>query len=160
MAFVQGIVDLRVRGRAMAYERRVARLAGGERRMRVRAAVEVETHVPSETVKRFVDVTPNAVKQLMNLKQSNGKDCLRVGVRQGGCSGMSYFMEFEDNVNVDEKFDETTEVEGMTIVCDMKSLMYMFGMTLDFSDDLIGGGFKFFNPKATSTCGCGQSFGV
>lgn len=131
------------------------------KRVVVSAALKVEKHDPAVEKKpsSFIDVTALASEKLRELRDSANKDCLRVGVKQGGCSGMSYFMEFEESANIAD-YDEVTEVESIKVVCDVKSLMYMYGMTLDYSNDLVGGGFKFFNPKATSTCGCGQSFGV
>ena len=83
--------------------------------------------------------------------------CLRIGVRQGGCSGMSYTMEFESRANA-RPDDSIIEYNGFVIVCDPKSLLFLFGMQLDYSDALIGGGFSFKNPNATQTCGCGKSF--
>ncbi|KAJ8906740.1 hypothetical protein NDN08_003229 [Rhodosorus marinus] len=164
MAFVSGGVleVVGVRGGTRSVSRASGRFSGKhglKRAVVVRASLEMETVAPTDEPTAFIAVTDTATKQLTMLRDSNGKDCLRVGVRQGGCSGLSYYMEFDTSDNI-EKFDEVTEVSGMKIVCDVKSLMYMFGMTLDFSTDLVGGGFKFFNPKATSTCGCGQSFGV
>lgn len=86
---------------------------------------------------------------------------LRMGVRNGGCSGLSYVMDFstEDDKKDDDEVD-TYEREGIQCVVDAKSLLYLYGLELDYSDDLIGGGFKFFNPNAEESCGCGSSFGV
>merc|ERR1740139_712376 len=86
---------------------------------------------------------------------------LRMGVRNGGCSGLSYVMDFstEDDVKEDDEVD-TYKQEGIQCVVDAKSLLYLYGLELDYSDDLIGGGFKFFNPNAEESCGCGSSFGV
>jgi len=86
---------------------------------------------------------------------------LRMGVRSGGCSGMSYVMDFttEDDVNDDDEIDEYPQ-DGIKCVVDSKSLLYLYGLELDYSDELIGGGFKFFNPNAEEACGCGSSFGV
>eukprot|EP00961_Rhodomonas_salina_P151238 2035989-Rhodomonas_salina.1 len=83
---------------------------------------------------------------------------LRVGVTKGGCSGMSYVMDFEDASNVNEK-DSEIKFDGFSVVVDPASLLFVFGMTLDYDDALIGGGFKFQNPNADKTCGCGLSFG-
>jgi iron-sulfur cluster assembly protein len=82
---------------------------------------------------------------------------LRIGVRQGGCSGFSYAMDFEEKSNI-KATDTITEYSGISMVCDPKSLLYLYGMRLDYSDALIGGGFSFSNPNASSTCGCGKSF--
>ena len=89
---------------------------------------------------------------------------LRVGVRSGGCSGMSYTMDFVPSTEIQEgdKVYEYIPPDGdaFTVVCDPKSLLYIYGMQLDFSTELIGGGFNFTNPNATQTCGCGSSFAV
>ena len=102
-----------------------------------------------------------ALKQVLMLReQQGGKElCLRVGVRQGGCSGMSYMMDFEDPSKVRED-DEVFDYDGFKIVCDRKSLLYLYGLMLDYSNAMIGGGFQFTNPNAAQTCGCGKSFGV
>jgi iron-sulfur cluster assembly protein len=82
---------------------------------------------------------------------------LRVGVKGGGCSGLSYNMDFDNKLNTG---DELFEDKGIKIVCDMKSLLYIFGTELDYSDGLNGKGFEWKNPNADRTCGCGQSFSV
>lgn len=93
-------------------------------------------------------------------EQQGGQDlCMRVGVRQGGCSGMSYTMDFEDPSNINEH-DEVYDYDGFRVVCDKKSLLYLYGLMLDYSNALIGGGFQFTNPNAVQTCGCGKSFGA
>ncbi|HIK38167.1 MAG: iron-sulfur cluster assembly accessory protein [Geminocystis sp.] len=111
------------------------------------------------TPKRGIIITERALKHLLTLreKQGNSELCLRVGVRQGGCSGMSYMMDFESPNNITEH-DEVFDYDGFKIVCDRKSLLYLYGLQLDYSDALIGGGFQFTNPNATQTCGCGKSF--
>lgn len=101
-----------------------------------------------------------ALKHVLALRESQGKDLyLRVGVRQGGCSGMSYMMDFEDPSKVQEK-DQVFDYDGFKIVCDPKSMLYLYGLMLDYSDAMIGGGFQFTNPNASQSCGCGKSFGV
>ncbi|AVQ70973.1 iron-sulfur cluster assembly accessory protein [Microcystis sp. MC19] len=101
-----------------------------------------------------------ALKHLTMLKEQQGKDlCLRVGVRQGGCSGMSYMMDFEHPGNIGPQ-DEVFDYDGFKIVSDKKSLLYLYGLMLDYSNAMIGGGFQFTNPNASQTCGCGKSFGV
>ncbi len=82
----------------------------------------------------------------------------RIGVRGGGCSGMTYDVKFD--TQMDEKMDRVFEVNGIKVVSDIKSLLYLDGMTIDYSTDLVGAGFRFVNPKATGTCGCGTSFNV
>jgi len=110
-------------------------------------------------------ISEPAMKQLAVLMQQQGEGkLLRVGVRSGGCSGMSYTMDFIDDAGI--RSDDaiyTYQPEGATgfrVVCDPKSLLYIYGMQLDFSSALIGGGFNFSNPNATQTCGCGSSFAV
>ncbi|MFK8184821.1 MAG: iron-sulfur cluster assembly accessory protein [Phormidesmis sp.] len=101
-----------------------------------------------------------ALEHVTALREKQGSDlCLRVGVRQGGCSGMSYMMDFEEESNIGEH-DEVYDYDGFKVVCDRKSLLYLYGLMLDYSDALIGGGFQFTNPNANQTCGCGKSFGT
>ena len=110
-------------------------------------------------------ITSTAIQQISNLlKNQIDKKALRVGVRSGGCSGMSYTMDFieADQINPDDKiYDYSLESDQtFQVVCDPKSLLYIYGMQLDFSKELIGGGFNFVNPNASQTCGCGSSFAV
>ena len=110
-------------------------------------------------------ITETAVKQLGQLIGQQGDNkVLRVGVRSGGCSGMSYTMDFIEAAAIrPDDASYAYEPEGVApfrVVCDPKSLLYIYGMQLDFSTSLIGGGFNFTNPNATQTCGCGSSFNV
>jgi iron-sulfur cluster assembly accessory protein len=110
-------------------------------------------------------ITESAMKQLAVLMAQQGSDkVLRVGVRSGGCSGMSYTMDFIDAAAIasdDEAYVyEPAGAPCFRVVSDPKSLLYIYGMQLDFSSALIGGGFNFTNPNATQTCGCGSSFAV
>ena len=110
-------------------------------------------------------ITNDAIEQIANLlKSQSDKKALRVGVRSGGCSGMSYTMDFigDNEINPDDKiYDYSLEADQtFQVVCDPKSLLYIYGMQLDFSKELIGGGFNFVNPNASQTCGCGSSFAV
>ena len=110
-------------------------------------------------------ITEDAIEQIsILLKNQNEKNILRVGVRSGGCSGMSYTMDFisENDIHPeDKKYDYSLgENVFFQVVCDPKSLLYIYGMQLDFSKELIGGGFNFVNPNASQTCGCGSSFAV
>ena len=105
------------------------------------------------------------MKQLAALMQQQGDGTvLRVGVRSGGCSGMSYTMDFVGRSEIqsdDEQYTyEPADAPSFEVVCDPKSLLYIYGMQLDFSTALIGGGFNFTNPNASQTCGCGSSFAV
>ena len=82
---------------------------------------------------------------------------LRVSVKGGGCSGLTYDLDFDDTIN---ESDQLSEDQGLKLVIDKKSLLYLFGTELDFSDGLNGKGFLFTNPNANRTCGCGESFGI
>lgn len=115
----------------------------------------------TETASQGIQLTETALKHVLMLREQQGKDLwLRVGVRQGGCSGMSYMMDFEDPSNITEHDDVFDYVDGFKIICDRKSLLYLYGLMLDYSNAMIGGGFQFTNPNANQTCGCGKSFGV
>lgn len=80
---------------------------------------------------------------------------LRVGVKGGGCSGFSYSL---DLTEAKTDMDEMETMHGVDVICDSKSLIYLEGTTVDFKDEIMGRGFVFNNPNATSTCGCGSSF--
>lgn len=82
---------------------------------------------------------------------------LRVGVKGGGCSGLSYELGFD---NIPQEGDNIVEDNSVKIVIDKKSFLYLFGTELDFSDGLNGKGFQFINPNASRTCGCGESFAI
>ena len=125
------------------------------------------TTMPTHTAKdgKGILITEPAMQQLAKLCGDQGSNqVLRVGVRSGGCSGMSYTMDFvpaSDTLDDDESYDyESSDGQGFRVICDPKSLLYIYGMQLDFSTALIGGGFNFTNPNATQTCGCGSSFAV
>ena len=120
----------------------------------------------------IICIKPQAMARLVELKEKRDADpkstldpssplILRMGVRNGGCSGLSYVMDFstEDDIQEEDEID-TYEKEGIQCIVDAKSLLYLYGLELDYSDDLIGGGFKFFNPNAEESCGCGSSFQV
>ncbi|HEY9646968.1 MAG TPA: iron-sulfur cluster assembly accessory protein [Chroococcidiopsis sp.] len=112
----------------------------------------------TQTQQRGILLTESALNQVLALREKQGRDlCLRVGVRQGGCSGMSYLMDFEEPGNIRDT-DEVFDYDGFKVVSDPKSLLYLYGLVLDFSDAMIGGGFQFTNPNANQTCGCGKSF--
>ena len=122
-----------------------------------------KTHASAEA--RGILITNSAMQQLAKLCLEQGQDqVLRVGVRSGGCSGMSYTMDFVPSSEItdgDEVYKYSL-ADGVSfrVVCDPKSLLYIYGMQLDFSKELIGGGFNFVNPNASQTCGCGSSFAV
>lgn len=121
---------------------------------------EIEYDEPEDAV---VLIKPMAMKRLRELKLKEKTDSLvlRMGVRNGGCSGLSYVMDFstEDEIQEDDMVDEYSS-ENIKCVVDAKSMLYLYGLELDYSEELIGGGFKFFNPNAEEACGCGSSFGV
>ncbi|XP_076925389.1 iron-sulfur assembly protein IscA, chloroplastic-like [Bidens hawaiensis] len=121
-------------------------------------AISTQASPASGGIAPAIALTDNALTHLNKMRSEKNEDlCLRIGVKQGGCSGMSYSMEFESKENT-RPDDTVMEYNGFVIVCDPKSLLFIFGMQLDFSDALIGGGFSFKNPNATQTCGCGKSF--
>jgi iron-sulfur cluster assembly protein len=105
----------------------------------------------------FVSVTPNAVGIIRDLlvQREIPNHALRVFVSGGGCSGMQYGMAFEETP---KDFDKVIEVDGVRLIVDPTSMMYLEGATIDFVDSLMGGGFRIDNPNAVSTCGCGHSF--
>ena len=80
-----------------------------------------------------------------------------MSVKGGGCSGLTYDLDFDDTIF---DFDEISEDQGLKLVIDRRSLLYLLGTELDFSDGLNGKGFQFTNPNASRTCGCGESFGI
>jgi len=105
-------------------------------------------------------VSENAKKKILNLKEEEKMSddyFVRVSVTSGGCSGLSYQMDFD---NETKENDQVFEDKGIKIVTDLKSLLYLFDTTLDFSGGLNGKGFYFNNPNASRTCGCGESFAV
>ena len=127
--------------------------------------VEVKQEIKNSDDGKGILITNDAIEQISNLlKGQNDKKALRVGVRSGGCSGMSYTMDFigDNEINPDDKvYDYSLKSDqNFQVVCDPKSLLYIYGMQLDFSKELIGGGFNFVNPNASQTCGCGSSFAV
>ena len=127
--------------------------------------VEVKQEIKNSDDGKGILITNDAIEQISNLlKGQSDKKALRVGVRSGGCSGMSYTMDFigDNEINSDDKvYDYSLKADqNFQVVCDPKSLLYIYGMQLDFSKELIGGGFNFVNPNASQTCGCGSSFAV
>ncbi|MBC8213631.1 MAG: iron-sulfur cluster assembly accessory protein [Candidatus Marinimicrobia bacterium] len=106
-----------------------------------------------------IQITEKAANRVKAILKSEGKEdhALRISVIGGGCSGMSYNMSFDDNLG---EFDKVYEIQGVKIYCDLKSWLYLKGTTVDFSDDILSGGFKINNPNASRTCGCGTSFSV
>jgi iron-sulfur cluster assembly protein len=110
----------------------------------------------------MITVSQKALQHVINLMMESGitpdSHHLRVGVKGGGCSGLSYVMDFDDKI---EPTDETVEIDGgLKVVIDRKSVLYLYGTELDYSDGLNGKGFQWGNPNASRTCGCGESFAL
>ncbi|WP_017731329.1 HesB/IscA family protein [Nafulsella turpanensis] len=108
----------------------------------------------------MINVTDKAKSRIEELRQTEGyspEHNIRVSVKGGGCSGLMYDLHFD---NTTKETDEVFEDKGVKIFVDKKSLLYLLGTTLDFSDGLNGKGFQFVNPNATRTCGCGESFAI
>ncbi len=106
-----------------------------------------------------LELTPKAVEMAKKSIERRGVPTagLRVGVRGGGCSGASYVIEFADKIR---DRDQVFEFDGLKIVVDPKSLVYLRGSVLDYEVKLMSHGFKFRNPNETKSCGCGESFGI
>jgi len=107
-----------------------------------------------------ISLTQKAADQVRRLRTENSipeSHGLRLGVKGGGCSGLSYVLAFDEKPR---ETDKIMEIHGVTVFIDPKSLFYLSGTVLDFSDGLNGKGFVFNNPQAAKTCGCGSSFGV
>src|SRR2546428_9746689 len=105
-----------------------------------------------------VELSEAAVKQVKELKHGQNLPetvFLRMGVKGGGCSGLSYLLEFDSERG---PHDKEFEIDGIKVVCDKKSYLYLSGTTLDYVQQGLTGGFTFVNPQAKSTCGCGTSF--
>ncbi len=114
-----------------------------------------QTAIPDE-----IQLTEKAVTEIKNIKATNNipdSHGLRLGVKGGGCSGLTYVLAFDDQAK--EK-DHVLDLKGVKVFVDQKSMFYLSGTVLDFSDGLNGRGFVFNNPQASKTCGCGSSFGV
>jgi iron-sulfur cluster assembly protein len=108
----------------------------------------------------LIDVTKAAAQQIKRHLDQDGKlttHALRMKVVGGGCSGLQYQLAFDDQV---KEGDTEIEADGVRVLVDEKSALYLAGSSLDFVDTLMESGFKIENPNASSTCGCGQSFGA
>lgn len=107
----------------------------------------------------MIKVSPNAQEKVSQLMREEGfnptQDFVRVGVKSGGCSGLSYDLSFDDSKSDQDRLFEDNQVK---ILVDKKSLLYLLGTTLEYSGGLNGKGFVFNNPNAERTCGCGESF--
>ena len=108
----------------------------------------------------MITVTDKAKERIVELRLEEGRTQehnIRVSVKGGGCSGLMYDLNFDDTL---QPSDQVFEDKGIRILVDKKSLLYLLGTVLDFSDGLNGKGFQFINPNASRTCGCGESFAV
>lgn len=108
----------------------------------------------------MINITDTACQKIHELRQQDGKSTnhnIRVMVKGGGCSGLMYDLAFDAAIKPE---DEVFEDKDIKILVDKKSLLYLLGTTLDFTDGLNGKGFQFINPNASRTCGCGESFAV
>jgi iron-sulfur cluster assembly protein len=108
----------------------------------------------------MISVTDKAKQRIVELRTEENRPMdhnIRVSVKGGGCSGLMYDLGFDDKINA---ADQVFEDKGVKILVDKKSLLYLLGTTLDFTDGLNGKGFQFINPNASRTCGCGESFSV
>jgi iron-sulfur cluster assembly protein len=113
---------------------------------------------PQETTAApVVSLSDSAVKEVKRLINVQGmtEGGLRLGVKGGGCSGLSYTINFDEKIG---QYDTVYDIEGIKVIVDTKSAIYLQGTQLDFQKDLMGGSFKFVNPNAQKTCGCGESF--
>jgi len=121
------------------------------------AVIEQETMPNIIDVTPILSVSPAAVEVIRNLLQQRNipNHSLRVFVSGGGCSGMQYGMAFEESP---KEFDKVVAMDGVSLIVDSTSLMYLQGATIDYVDSLMGGGFRIENPNAVSSCGCGSSF--
>ncbi|MFQ5653931.1 MAG: HesB/IscA family protein [Planctomycetota bacterium] len=108
----------------------------------------------------MIEVTESAASEIQRLieEQNRGEGAgLRLYVQGGGCAGMSYGMDFEEEP---KENDKVFEIEGVRIFVDPKSYLFLNGVTMDFKESLMGRGFVFENPNASGSCGCGTSFSV
>ena len=122
--------------------------------------MQVKVIVYIQLINQMIQVTDNAKNKILELRTKEGlaeQPIVRVSVKGGGCSGLMYDLSFDETEG--EK-DQVFEDKGVKILVDRKSMLYLVGTTLDFSDGLNGKGFQFINPNASRTCGCGESFAV
>jgi len=114
-------------------------------------------NVKTSTEEQIIKISPAAVAEIKRLiaQEDDSALFLRLGVAAGGCSGMSYTMAFD---NQPSELDRVFDYDGLPVRVDLKALMYLKGSELEFQSGMLGGGFKFSNPNAKRSCGCGSSF--
>ena len=121
--------------------------------------MSTQTTTPEAPSTPGIILSETAAREIKSIIQQQELDAdtvrLRVGVKGGGCSGFSYLLDLTES---QKDTDETFEQHGVKVICDPKSLLYLAGTTIDFRDEVMGRGFVFSNPNATSSCGCGSSF--
>ena len=109
----------------------------------------------------MIKVSDTARKKIIDLMSEDGfdaaRDYVRVGVKSGGCSGLSYDLKFDKEIGENDKVFEDNDIK---VAVEKKSFLYLAGTILEFSGGLNGKGFVFYNPKANRTCGCGESFSI
>ncbi len=110
-------------------------------------------------LKAPITITDNAAARVQHLLSQRGKPSvgIRVGVKKGGCSGLSYVIEYADEL---QKLDEVVEDKGIKVIIDPKAIMYLIGTEMDFVEEKMKSGFVFVNPNEKGRCGCGESFNV
>ncbi|MCH2186672.1 iron-sulfur cluster assembly accessory protein [Myxococcota bacterium] len=116
-------------------------------------SAETAAEAPSESV---IELTESAQEEVRRLLAAEGMPGLRLGIKGGGCSGLSYLLEFTE----EREGDTVVDFEGFKVFLDRKSTIYLRGVTLDHQSGLDGRGFVFHNPQASNTCGCGESFSL
>lgn len=107
----------------------------------------------------MIQLSPAAVKEIKRLlsKQNNAQVFFRLQIQAGGCSGLFYEMGFDD---LARQGDRVFNCTGISVLVDADTLNYAENLTIDYSEDLMGGGFRFYNPSAIALCGCGNSFSI
>jgi len=127
--------------------------------MITRTKDNIRNMTTTNATKKIMTLSDLAIDQIKLLLAKRGKPVfgIRIGVKSGGCSGLSYFIEYADSKN---QFDEIVEDKGVTVLVDPKALMYLIGTEMDYAETKFKSGFTFTNPNEKAKCGCGKSFSV